>query len=97
MFKNKKNNDENNEGAFVKVLGSGCRNCKALEENVKAAMSLLNMEPTVGHITNIEDIVSYGVMLTPALVFGKEVVSTGKVLSKEEIITLIDKNRRLFQ
>ena len=93
----KKNTTENADNAFVKILGTGCRNCKVLEENTRAAMADLGMKQDIGHVTEVAEIARYGVMLTPALVFGKEVVSVGKVLKTNEIVELIAKNKEMFQ
>ncbi|MDN5357544.1 MAG: hypothetical protein PWR17_713 [Candidatus Methanomethylophilaceae archaeon] len=93
----KKKTTENADDAFVKILGAGCRNCKVLEENTRAAMADLGMKQDVGHVTEVAEIAKYGVMLTPALVFGKEVVSAGKVLKRSEIAELIKKNKEMFQ
>ncbi len=68
----------------VKVLGSGCAKCNALEEAVRAALAELGMETTIDHVTDFAQIAAYGVMTTPALVVDGKVVSFGKVLKKEE-------------
>ena len=68
----------------VKVLGSGCAKCNALEQAVRAA---------VAHVTDFVQIASYGVMTTPALVVDGKVVSCGRVLRKEEAKTLIARAR----
>lgn len=77
----------------VKVLGSGCAKCKALEEATREALSELQMDTTIDHVTDFSQIAAYGVMTTPALVVDGKVVSYGKVLKKEEVKTLIQKVR----
>lgn len=84
---------ENKEGQGVKVLGSGCAKCNQLEANVIAALEELNMDTTVEHVTDFSKIASYGVMSTPALVVDGKVVSFGKVLTKEEAKTILEKVR----
>jgi len=74
-------------GASVKVLGSGCDKCNALEKNVKEALSELGMTD------EIDQIAAMGVMSTPALVIDNKVVSMGKVLSKDEVIKALKKIR----
>jgi len=69
----------------IKVLGSGCPNCKILEANTKKALEELKIKAKVEKITDIGEIMSYGVMSTPALVIDKKVVSYGRVLNSEEI------------
>ncbi|ENK0838711.1 TM0996/MTH895 family glutaredoxin-like protein [Clostridium botulinum] len=70
---------------IIKVLGSGCSNCKKLEENTKKAVELLGIDATIEKITNIKDIMSFGVMKTPALVVDEKVKIMGRVPSAEEI------------
>ena len=80
-------------GASVKVLGSGCDKCNALEKNVKEALSELGMTDEIDHVTDFGQIAAMGVMSTPALVIGNKVVSMGKVLSKDEVIKALKKIR----
>ena len=77
--------------ASVKVLGSGCARCSALEAAVRAALAELGVDAAIEHVTDFMQIAAYGVMTTPALVVDGKVVSYGKVLSKEEVKTLIIK------
>lgn len=69
----------------IKILGTGCANCKKLESNVKAAVKELGIEATVEKVENIKDIIGYGVMKTPALVIDGQVKVAGKILGVEEI------------
>ena len=75
----------------IKVLGSGCAKCVALEEVVRAALAELGMDTTIDHVTDVAQIASYGVMSTPALVVDGKVVSYGRVLKKDEVKALIQK------
>ena len=79
--------------AGVKVLGSGCAKCHALEEAARAALEELKMDTTIDHVTDFSQIAAYGVMTTPALVVDGKVVSYGKVLKKDEAKALIQKVR----
>ena len=79
----------------VKVLGSGCAKCNALEAAVQAALHELGMDDTIEHVTDFAQIAAYGVMTTPALVVDGKVVSYGKVLSQEEARALIQKAREV--
>lgn len=96
MFGKKKSNDKT-EKAFVKVLGSGCRNCSLLETNVKQALRESGLDDAVEHVTEMDRIVAYGVMQTPSLVFGDDVVSVGRVLSVDDAKELISKHRGVFE
>jgi len=82
-----------NEGASVKVLGSGCAKCNQLEAATKAALEQLGMDLAIDHITDFAQIAAYGVMTTPALVVDGKVVSYGKVLKPEEVVTILKKVR----
>ena len=76
----------------IKILGSGCAKCLALEKSTKEAIAELNVEESIDHITDFSQIASYGVMSTPALVINGKVVSYGKVLSKDEVKDLLEQN-----
>ena len=73
----------------IKVLGSGCPNCKILEANTKKAAEEMKIKFTIEKVTDIAKIMEYGVMSTPALVVDEKVVSYGRVLSSEEIKKLL--------
>jgi small redox-active disulfide protein 2 len=75
----------------IKILGSGCPNCKVLEANAKKALEELRIKADVEKVTDIAKIIEYGVMSTPALVIDEKVISSGRVLSQEEIVKLINK------
>lgn len=69
----------------IKILGSGCKNCKVLAENAKTAVEELGIDASIEKVEDIKDIMAYGVMSTPALVVDEEVKSTGRVLKADEI------------
>jgi len=69
----------------IKVLGSGCSNCKKLEENVKDAVRQSGISAEVLKVQEIGEIMAYGVMKTPALVIDEKVKSMGRVPGVEEI------------
>lgn len=75
----------------IKILGSGCKNCVALKENTEAALKETGIEAEIVKVTDIKDIVAFGVMSTPALVIDEKVVSFGKVLKPKEIIKILEK------
>ena len=78
-----------NEGASVKILGSGCKKCNELEANAKAALEGLGMNTAIDHVTDFAAIAAYGVMTTPALVVDGKVLCYGKVLKKDEVVKLL--------
>ena len=75
----------------IKILGSGCKNCVTLKENTEAALKEAGMEAVIIKVTDFKDIMTYGVMSTPALVIDEKVVSFGKVLKPKEIIKILEK------
>lgn len=75
----------------IKVLGAGCKSCHEQYENAKKAVEQLDLKLEVEYITDMEKIMSYGVMSMPAIVINEKVVSTGKILNSAEIIKLIGK------
>jgi small redox-active disulfide protein 2 len=77
----------------IKVLGSGCPKCKALEKAVINSLAELDLSADVSKVEDISKIISYGVMYTPALVINGKVVSKGRVPSNTEIKDLIVNNQ----
>ena len=75
----------------MKVLGPGCKSCHELNEASIAAVKELGMNLDVEYITDMEKIMSYGVMSMPALVINEKVVSMGKALKTADIIKLLKK------
>ena len=79
----------------IKVLGGGCAKCHELEANTKAALASLGLDQSVEMITDFSVIAAYGVMSTPALVVDGKVVSYGKVLKRDEVATILKRERGL--
>lgn len=75
----------------IKILGSGCAKCKALEKNVCIAVTEIGKDIEIEHVTDFAQIASYGVMSTPALVLNGKVVAYGKVLTVEEVKVILNK------
>jgi small redox-active disulfide protein 2 len=70
---------------IIKVLGTGCANCKKLEAHVKEAVQQLGIEAVIEKVDDIQVIMAYGVMKTPALVVDEQVKVMGRVPSIEDI------------
>ena len=86
-------------GCHIKVLGAGCKSCHEQHENVKKAVADMNLDAEVEYITDMEKVMSYGVMSMPAIVVNEQVVSMGKVLKAAQVKELLKKlgcNRRRF-
>lgn len=76
----------------IKILGTGCPNCQKLGDNVAQALEELKIEAQVEKITEIQDIMSYGVMGMPALLVDEEIKVFGRVLDVEEIKGILTDN-----
>lgn len=77
--------DGQGKGMVIKVMGTGCKKCRQLHENALDAVGRIDKAARVEHVSDVMEIAAAGVMTTPALVVDGKVVSTGKVLTVEEI------------
>lgn len=75
----------------IKVLGSGCPSCIRLEKSVQEVLKSLGKEAHVEKVTDFDDIASYGVMSTPALVVDGVVLFSGKVPNSKKLSALLNK------
>ena len=73
----------------IQILGTGCPKCKKLTENADAAAQAAGVDYEIEKVTDINDIMKFGVMMTPALAVDGEVKITGKVAPPEEIQKLL--------
>jgi small redox-active disulfide protein 2 len=74
----------------IQVLGTGCPKCKQLTANAEQALKELGLEVEVEKVTEIAEIMKFGVMMTPALAVDGQVKSVGKVLSPAEIMAFLN-------
>ena len=70
----------------IEILGTGCPKCRRLAENAAQAVELLGVDADIVKVTEIQEIIKRGVMMTPALAVDGEVKSVGKVLSEQSPI-----------
>ena len=75
----------------IKILGTGCANCKNLEKATQQAVAELNLDASVEKVEDIVKIMGYGVMRTPALVVDEKVIMYGRVPSVSEIKEMLSK------
>jgi small redox-active disulfide protein 2 len=75
----------------IKVLGPGCARCVAVEKLVKQALEELKMEATMEKVTDIKKYAAYGVFMTPGLIIDDQVKCSGKIPTKNEIISWLKK------
>lgn len=73
----------------IQILGTGCAKCKKLAENTKQAVDNLGIEYEMEKVTDINEIMGFGVMTTPALAVDGKVLLTGKVPNSADIEKLI--------
>lgn len=73
----------------IKVLGAGCMNCNKLEQMVFDVLAELNADANVMHITDIKEMVSMGVLQTPALVIDGQLKIAGYVPPKAQLVEII--------
>lgn len=73
----------------IQILGTGCPKCTQLAENAEAAARELGIDFEIAKVTDIGDIISFGVMMTPGLVIDGDVKSVGKVTPVEDIKALL--------
>jgi small redox-active disulfide protein 2 len=69
----------------IEILGPGCMRCKKLEENSKEAVKKMKVKADIIKVTDMDKIIEYGVMMTPALVIDGEIKSSGRIPEVEEI------------
>lgn len=79
----------------IKVLGSGCANCKKLHENVSRAVSEMGLQAEVLYIKDLKEIAKSGLLRTPGLIVDNVIISYGRVLTTEETKRLIENFQRL--
>jgi small redox-active disulfide protein 2 len=73
----------------IKVLGSGCANCKRVDQIVHKIITEMNIEAEVIKVTDYNAITAYNILSTPGLVINEKVVSTGRIPSPAEVTTWI--------
>lgn len=77
------------ENLSIKVYGSGCKGCQTLHQNVIDALAEMNIAADVQYITDMQKIMETGIMSLPGLAVNDKIVSSGRVLSVEEVKKLL--------
>jgi small redox-active disulfide protein 2 len=70
---------------LIKILGSGCAKCNRLEQLTRDAVSELGIDATFEHVKDMDKIMAYPIMTTPALVVDEQVLVSGRMPSKDEL------------
>ncbi len=76
----------------IQILGAGCAKCNKLLDNARQAVSEAQIDCQIEKVTDLKEIINFGVMVTPALVIDGEVKTAGKVIGPEEIKTMLKQN-----
>jgi len=70
---------------IIKILGSGCARCHRLEQLTREALAEIGRQAEFEHVTDMDKIMAYPIMGTPALVIDEQVKAAGRIPSKDEI------------
>ena len=73
----------------IKILGSGCANCKKLEAIARDAVTHAGVEAQIEKVTEYADIMKYNILSTPGLVINEKVVSAGRIPSEAQIVSML--------
>lgn len=73
----------------IEVLGSGCARCKILEKNTREAVASAGLDAEVVKVEDMQAIMAYQIMATPAIAVDGKVISSGKLLNPDEIVSLL--------
>ncbi|MBE0570124.1 MAG: thioredoxin family protein [Ignavibacteriaceae bacterium] len=76
----------------VKILGSGCKKCQTLEAKVRDLIAVNNIDAAVEKVTDIQQMVKYGIMMTPGLIINEKVKSFGIIPKDDQIINWLKEN-----
>jgi small redox-active disulfide protein 2 len=76
----------------VKILGSGCKKCQTLEAKVRDLIAVNNIDAAVEKVTDIQEMVRYGIMMTPGLIINEKVKSFGIIPKDDQIINWLKEN-----
>mgnify|MGYP002509131312 FL=1 len=77
----------------IKVLGTGCRKCKALLAATEEAVKSSGVQAEIEYVTDMMQIAEAGLLSTPGLMINSKIVSSGKILEAQAIAELIEKNK----
>ncbi|MCJ7552563.1 MAG: thioredoxin family protein [Ignavibacteriaceae bacterium] len=76
----------------VKILGTGCKKCQTLEAKVRELVAVNNIDAAVEKVTDIQEMVRYGIMMTPGLIVNEKVKSFGTIPKDDQIINWLKEN-----
>ena len=74
----------------IKVLGTGCAKCKTLEEKIRKVVMENKIDATISKVSDLPEIMKYGIMMTPGIVIDEKVVHYGSVPTEKDILRMIN-------
>ncbi|MCK7527964.1 MAG: thioredoxin family protein [Ignavibacteriales bacterium] len=74
----------------VKILGTGCKKCQTLEAKVRDLVAVNNIDAAVEKVTDIQEMVNYGIMMTPGLIINEKVKSFGIIPKDDQLINWLN-------
>ena len=85
--------ERKNKVLEIEVLGPGCARCETLERNVRAAVQEMGIEAEIRKVSEIKEIAARGILMTPGLAVDGKVVSSGHLLSVNQVMRLLESKR----
>lgn len=76
----------------VKILGTGCKKCQNLESKVRELVTTNNIDAVVEKVTDIQEMVNYGIMMTPGLIINEKVKSFGIIPKDDQLLSWLQEN-----
>jgi small redox-active disulfide protein 2 len=76
----------------IKILGTGCKKCQTLEAKVRDLVAANNIEAAVEKVTDIQEMVRYGIMMTPGLIINEKVKSFGIIPKDDQLLSWLKEN-----
>ena len=76
----------------VKILGVGCSKCRALEAKVRDLISKNNLQAEVIKVEDIQEMMGYGIMMTPGLVINEKLKSSGIIPKEDQLLKWLKEN-----
>jgi len=76
----------------VKILGTGCKKCLTLEAKVRELITNNNIDAAIEKVTDIQEMMNYGIMMTPGLVINEQVKSFGIIPKDDQILKWLKEN-----
>lgn len=77
----------------VKILGTGCKKCNTLETKVRELIEKNSIDAVVEKVTDIKEMINYGIMMTPGLVINEKLMSTGIIPKEDQLLNWLKEEK----